>query len=337
MVANRLLSERIDAIYCSPLERAQQTVGVVLEELERWGLFPGVLTDPSLRELELPGWEGRTYEAVRIGQSKDLAMFRKSPASFQLERADGSRVWPVLELEMRVLTLLDRLVREHPGSNLLLVTHGGPARILLLAALGLDLNYFHSVQQSHAGLSLVSVSPGRREISLELLNETYHSGEFLPKLKEGKSGLRLLFAATDNTIANHPGGDAELAQLLKSLPVHRVLAAGSDGVIMAMRLLRYRGSVTIETCSEAALQNSLENQLRRSQSEKPFNLLITGRSDLLTGSLASCLQSGNGKYPMKIALRSGLSVVHIPATNCQPILQAMNTHQGSCEIAAGVA
>ncbi len=337
MAANRLASEQIDAIYCSPLERAQQTAGVVLQAFKRRGVTPVEFTDPSLRELELPGWEGQTYEAVRAGQSEDLSRFRESPASFQLSQADGSGVWPVLELEKRVQAMLDRLVREHCGGNILLVTHGGPARILLLAALGLDLSYFHAVQQSHAGLSLISVTASTNQMRLELLNETHHTGELLPKLKEGKSGLRLLLAAADTSTVNDPKDGARLTRFLDNLPIHRVLAAGAEGVITAMRLLRYRGNLTIETCSEARLLNSIENQLQRSQSKELFNLLITGQSDLLAKVLTDCLQSRCGKQSMKVTLNSGLSVIHVPVTTGQPILQAMNTHQGAWAIAGGVA
>src|SRR5260370_4486142 len=197
--AVRLAGEMIEAVYASPLERAMETSTLVEEVLSNYGVHPEFHVEPALRELDLPGWEGLSYETVRQLYPDSFRQFRNTPASFVLHGIDGRQIWPVLELERLIFSLMPRMLRQHAGRNILLVTHGGPARILLLAALGLDLDHFHSVQQSHGSLSCISATSWPNQLKLELLNETSHTGETLPKLKEGKTGVRLLIAAGDSS------------------------------------------------------------------------------------------------------------------------------------------
>ena len=337
LAGHRLAWEGIDAIYSSPLARATLTSALVREVLSRYKVNPDFRIEPALREIELPGWEGLTYDAVRQKFPDSFRQFRRAPASFTLPDLDGTQIWPMQRMEQRVSTLMPQLISQHAGRTILLVTHGGPARIMLLAALGLNLSRFHSVQQSHGGLSCITASNWPDELRLDVLNETHHTGEILPKLKEGKTGLRLLMIASDISQANIAQGAEDLAHLLESLPIHRVLAAGTEGVMTAMRVLRYRGRATIETCAETGLCGALESQLRKQHPEEITNLLITGRAELLSCLLARSMQSSNAEAPMALHLRSGLSVIHIPGPAHEPVLQAVNTRQAGWTPAGGIA
>ncbi|MDE3163600.1 MAG: histidine phosphatase family protein, partial [Acidobacteriota bacterium] len=148
----RLRSEGIEVIYASPLRRASQSAELVRATLQADGQEPQLETDAALREMELPGWEGLRYEAVRQHDAEKYRQFRESPANFSLRDAALGEVWPVLELEQRVHRFLSTIVRKDAGKNILLVTHGGPASILLLAALRLPVRCFHAVQVMHGGL-----------------------------------------------------------------------------------------------------------------------------------------------------------------------------------------
>ncbi len=337
LAGNRLACEQIDVIYSSPLARAMQTSVLIREVLSHHNVNPDFQIETELREIELPGWEGLTYEAVCERFPESYRRFRQAPASFTLAGLDGTQIWPLRQMEQRVRALMPRLLNKHAGRNILLVTHGGPARIMLLAALGLDVSRFQSVQQSHGGLSCITASSWPNELRLEVLNETHHTGEILPKLKEGKTGLRLLMLASDISGAASAHGAEELAHLLESLPIHRVLAAGAEGVMTAMRVLRYRSRATIETCAEDGLRGAFENQLRKPRSGGLTNLLITGRTELLSELVARSMQSNDSDTPMSLHLCPGLSVIHVPESTHSPVLQAVNTHQAGCTLAGGLA
>lgn len=324
--AVRLAGEKIEAVYFSPLERAVETSTLVRSVLFRYGVYPEFHVEPALQELDLPGWEGLSYEAVRQMCPESFREFRHAPATFVLYGQDGKKTWPVLELDLRIRALMPRILSRHAGRSILLVTHGGPARMLLLAALGLNLDHFHSIQQSHGGLSCISATNWPNQLRLDLLNETSHTGEALPKLKEGKTGVRLLMVASDSFATGVEDSADGIAHLLESLPIHCVIAAGSQGVMKAMRLLRFRSRATVETCTEADLGEAFENQLRKRRSNELINLLITGRGELLAGLLLRSMQS-NIETRVGLQLRSGLSVIHLPGATQRPILQAVNTYR----------
>lgn len=337
LAGHHLAGEKIDAIYSSPLARATQTSALVREELSGYKVNPDFRIEPALQEIELPGWEGLTYDAVRQQFPDSFRQFRHAPASFMHSDPDGTQIWPIQRMGQRVGALMPQLISQHPGRTILLVTHGGPARIMLLAALGLDLSRFYCVQQSHGGLSCITASNWPDQIRLDVLNETHHTGEILPKLKDGKTGVRLLMIANDITRTNITREVEDLAHLLESLPIHRVLAAGTEGVVTAMRVLRYRSRATIETCAEAGLCGAFEGQLQKQHPEKIMNVLITGSAELLSCLLSRLMQSSDAENPMSLRLRSGLSIIHIPDPAHQPVLQAVNTRQAGWTLAGGIA
>lgn len=322
----RLRAEGIEAIYTSPLKRAMQTAESVRAALRENGCKPKLERDEALREMELPGWEGLSYATVRELYPEKYRQFRESPENFSLRDPQRGDVWPVLEMEQRVHKFLSALLHNEAGKRILLVTHGGPASIVLLVALRLQVRCFHAVQVTHGGLSCVSVQRWPDRMKVDVLNEMSHLDTDLPKLKDGKNGLRLLLVASD---APQPDADQEeiLAQMLERLPIHRALAADQDGVTTAMRLLKYRRRSTIETCTATGLRGAIDRQLGRQRPDELVNLLITGRGDLLTAVLKRSMRWDALETPTSLEPCLGLSVVHLPRSTEQPVLQAVNTYR----------
>jgi broad specificity phosphatase PhoE len=123
-LAEALGSERLSAVYTSPLRRASETARIVAGEL---GLEARELE--ALREIDVGDWQGMTVDEVR--------------ARFP-ERADVAwrSGWPNgetnEELAARVVPALFDLGRRHAGNRVLGVTHAGPIRAALAAAAGLS-------------------------------------------------------------------------------------------------------------------------------------------------------------------------------------------------------
>ena len=324
----RLAWERLDAVYTSPLRRAVQTAELVRGALQQGERVPAPEVAEALRETELPGWEGLTYAKVRERYPEQLRRFHESPGNFSLRDAEGKERWPVLEMEQRVHRFLSRLLSTQAGKSILLVTHGGPARIMLLAALRLSIRSFNTLQISHGGLSCVTAHSWPDRLHLDVLNEMSHIEAKLPKLKDGKDGLRLLLVASaDERVRVEE--EETLAQMIERLPIHRALAAGQEGVTAAMRLLRYRRRSTIETCTEAGLRGAIERQLSRQRPNEVVNLLITGRGEALREVVQRSMRWDDLETPPSLGPCQGLSVVHLPRTAEHPVLQAVNTFQAT--------
>jgi broad specificity phosphatase PhoE len=123
-LADALGSERISAVYSSPLRRAHETAAIVAARL---GLDVRALE--ALREIHVGDWEGLTIDEV-----KD-----RYPGSTTVDWHSG---WPGGEtydqLAARVLPALAALAREHVDERILVVTHAGPVRAALAAAMELS-------------------------------------------------------------------------------------------------------------------------------------------------------------------------------------------------------
>jgi broad specificity phosphatase PhoE len=126
-LAHRLAGHEIDAVYASDLRRARETAEILAAQL---GL--PVAVDPELRELDFGRWEGHTVEELE-------ASF---PEAFARWTRGGEAVWDGGEthaaMAERVRAAVRRLASVHAGGRILLVAHGGPVRVLLMDAEGLD-------------------------------------------------------------------------------------------------------------------------------------------------------------------------------------------------------
>jgi broad specificity phosphatase PhoE len=109
-LADRLASERVDAIYASDLSRATETAEIVGERL---GL--AVVIDPALREKHWGTWEGLTGD-------------ERAAVEFVGESTAAHRD--------RVMGAVRRIVERHPDQRVVVVTHGGSLRRIQAAVNG---------------------------------------------------------------------------------------------------------------------------------------------------------------------------------------------------------
>jgi broad specificity phosphatase PhoE len=115
------------AIYASDLRRAHETALIVAE---RKGL--AVTPMRELREVDVGSWTGLSYDEVK----------ERFPDGYEQMRTRTGRGWEggetYAQMARRVLEVLRRIVRAHPGETVLVVTHSGPIRVARAHARGLD-------------------------------------------------------------------------------------------------------------------------------------------------------------------------------------------------------
>jgi broad specificity phosphatase PhoE len=120
-LATALARVPFDALYSSDLDRALETAHILGAS---HGLVPRVLE--GLREMSHGAWEGKTVEEILDTWPDEYQAFESDPRNVPRPRGDSygdlaARVWP----------LLDRLADRHRGERVLVVTHGGPIRLVL--------------------------------------------------------------------------------------------------------------------------------------------------------------------------------------------------------------
>jgi broad specificity phosphatase PhoE len=133
---------RWGGILCSPLRRCADFA----QELARELALP-CAEDARLREMHFGTWEGRSAAELMQRDAEALRRFWEDPLQHPPPGAE-----PLVEMQARVLAAWRELVAADNTASLLLVTHGGPIRILLAELRGLPLDSALQIEVGHAAL-----------------------------------------------------------------------------------------------------------------------------------------------------------------------------------------
>jgi len=198
---------KFDKVYCSPLQRAQQTAVTVLDRL---GQQDRLQTDDRLLEIDLPLWETMFTKEVREKYAPEYRTWKEHPhqLTMTLPQADGTakEFAPVLALYEQATTFWQEILPQHQGQTILLVAHNGINRALISTALGIPAQMYHSIQQSNCGVTVLNFSGGWGEsVQLESLNQTSHLGQQLPTHRPPDRGPRFLLIRHGETDWNRAG------------------------------------------------------------------------------------------------------------------------------------
>ena len=163
-LASRLSQENIKAIYASPLGRTVETAKILAEP---HGLE--VQTRDGLREISHGRWEQMTRKEVEKAFPDEAAAWEKDPYTFAPVGGESG-----LAVTARALPVLMDIVRQHPTSNVLVVSHKATIRLLLSSLLGFDpRRYRDNLDQNPAALNIVDFKDAV-SARLTLFNDTSH-------------------------------------------------------------------------------------------------------------------------------------------------------------------
>ncbi len=123
-IAGLAEAEPLTAVVCSPLLRCQQTATAVAD---RVGL--PVRTDDGWGECSFGAWDGLTTAEVAERWPAEYAAWSRSTAV----APPGGESFDAVDRRVRVAR--DRLIARHPRGRVLVVTHVGPIKSLVRAAL----------------------------------------------------------------------------------------------------------------------------------------------------------------------------------------------------------
>jgi len=118
----------LQAVYASPLSRAAETGRRIAEARQ-----VDLRLEPRLREQAFGEWEGLTRSEV-LERDRDRLLGWEADLSLAPPGGES-----LLSVQERTLALVDELARAHPGEWIALVSHVGPIKALLCAALNAPL------------------------------------------------------------------------------------------------------------------------------------------------------------------------------------------------------
>jgi probable phosphoglycerate mutase len=159
-LAERFAGADIEAVYCSPPERTVETARALAERL---GLTVEVA--PELNEIDYGDWTGRTF--AEIADDPRWIAWNTFRSGTRLPGAET-----IIEIQARVLRLVERLRERHPDGRVLLVSHGDPIRAVLLHFLGMSTDFIHRLEVDPGSVSVLAI--GDAGPCLLKLNDTGH-------------------------------------------------------------------------------------------------------------------------------------------------------------------
>lgn len=142
-LVRRLTGEPLAAIYSSPLRRALETARAVAAPHR----LP-VETVADLAEMDFGLWDGLSYREIEAREPEQLARWLANPLAVAPPEGES-----LAEMGQRVINAFEAIVTRHPGETMTIVTHGGPARVILCQGLGLPLAAHWRLHQDLAAVS----------------------------------------------------------------------------------------------------------------------------------------------------------------------------------------
>lgn len=163
-VGERLASARLDAVYCSPLQRARDTAQAVAEH---HGL--PLCIDADLSEIDLWRHAPQDKGLLDIYSAAELAEIYR-----EVSRTRKHSAYPFTEdagaFRERIVEAIDRIAMENIGQRIAIVCHGGVINSYLAHLL--QSPFDHLVPVHHTSISVVRAADTRRVILT--INDYHH-------------------------------------------------------------------------------------------------------------------------------------------------------------------
>jgi broad specificity phosphatase PhoE len=131
-VAEALAAFPIAAVYSSPMQRTYSTAVPIAE---RHNL--SVQKIDALRECGFGVWEGMSRAEILARSPEDARHFYEWERDSTLAPPGGESM---IALQQRVCSGVEQLALAHPDQNIVLVSHVGPIKALMCAALGVPIS-----------------------------------------------------------------------------------------------------------------------------------------------------------------------------------------------------
>jgi broad specificity phosphatase PhoE/ribonuclease HI len=160
--AQRAKGLGVDVVVASPLRRTRETAEIVAAAL---GL--PVTFDDDLVELDFGDLEGLTFDEAR---AKHPLAARRFMTDIAVAAPGGESI---SDVAARVARARRRILAEHAGKTVLVVSHVTPIKLFLAAGLGVGDEVVHRIFLDAASLCSVSWSSDDRA-SVRLVNDTSH-------------------------------------------------------------------------------------------------------------------------------------------------------------------
>ncbi|NBV74316.1 MAG: phosphoglycerate mutase, partial [Actinobacteria bacterium] len=139
----------VDALYCSPLERTRETAAPIAKAL---GMR--AVADRGLLECDFGDWTGESL--AKLSKLPEWRTVQQAPSSFRFPNGES-----FTEMQVRIVSTIDRLRSRHPGGTIVCVSHADPIKAVIAHAVGTHIDLFQRIVVSTCSISALAWSDGR--------------------------------------------------------------------------------------------------------------------------------------------------------------------------------
>ena len=326
-----------DAIYVSPLQRTQQSAREILQ-VNQYNKKLKLLLNSNLKEVYLPGWQGLHYKYVREEFADKYRIWEENPHEFTIENVESrgqtlikTKTKPVLQLYEKARQFWQEILPLHQGKTILVVSHGGTIRALIGTATGIQPQNYHAIQQSNSGINLLNFDSNSSKpfAKIEAINQTQHLGEILPKLKNGKYGLRLLLLPIPSHQIKADIG--KTAQFLNKVKLDFCISNSSvnaQSITESIIKSQLNAPVNLQVSRDNFLEIWHQTISNRSRNQNALSTgLVVAEEKTISTTLSQILGL---ESRLSLQLNPGeISILFYPTSQNKPVLQAMNIGLGN--------
>lgn len=143
----------LDAIYVSPLERAQETAQPLVERL---GIQP-VVTE-EINEVDFGEWTGWTLQNLHA--ASEWSRFNMCRSVSQIPGGES-----MLEVQARMVRFMRNVQEANPDGIVAAFCHGDPIKLSLMHCLGMPIDFVHRFDVFTASVSAIELGEGAPQVT----------------------------------------------------------------------------------------------------------------------------------------------------------------------------
>jgi broad specificity phosphatase PhoE len=167
LIAQHFAGQELAALYVSPIQRCRETIAALAA---RTGLEPVVVE--GMMEVDFGEWDGRKSTDIMAESPELLKSWLMNPSSISIPGGEN-----MAEVRERVVEAMNWILPRHNlEQNILVLSHGGPIRMVVCQILGMDIDRMLRLEVDLASVTTLKFFGDSLDsrIGLSKLNDTSH-------------------------------------------------------------------------------------------------------------------------------------------------------------------
>lgn len=144
----------IHKAYVSPLQRAQETLEIILDDRE-----VEIVISNNLKEINLGPWEEKTKEETKKSHPAEYAMFWENQNRFFLPKAETYQ-----QLQNRAVEEIETIFSKNKGKNILVVSHWIAIKVVIAHYTSTPLNKLSCISDPKNGAFFTLIRHGNNTL-----------------------------------------------------------------------------------------------------------------------------------------------------------------------------